>query len=119
MRDLTSAEIAAYDTPYPDETYQGGARAFPTLVPVTHGHASVAENRAAWKILEGFEKPVITCFGDQDKVLGHMDTEVQRRIPGATGQLHCRIKAGHFCQEDQPEGLVGLIAKFIQNGSST
>lgn len=115
VRDLTSAEIAAYDAPYPDDSYQGGARQFPTLVPVTPDHASVDENRAAWAVLEAFEKPVITCFGDQDKVLGHLDAEIQRRIPGAKDQLHCRIKAGHFCQEDQPDGLVGLIAKFIQS----
>lgn len=115
VRDLTSAEIAAYDAPYPDENYQAGARQFPMLVPVTPDHASVSENRAAWAVLEAFEKPVITCFGDQDKVLGHLDSEIQRRIPGAKGQLHCRIAAGHFCQEDQPDGLVGLMLKFLSS----
>jgi len=46
-------------------------------------------------------------------VLGHLDTEIQRRIPGAKGQPHCRIDASHFCQEDQPEQLVDLILNFI------
>jgi haloalkane dehalogenase len=112
-RRLTSAEIAAYDAPFPDERFKAGARQFPLLVPVTPDHLSVAENSAAWAQLERFEKPVLTCFGEQDKVLGHLDTEIQRRIPGAKGQPHCRIDASHFCQEDQPEQLVDLILNFI------
>lgn len=112
-RDLTAAEIAAYDAPYPDAQYQAGARQFPLLVPTTPEHASVAENKAAWTVLEAFTKPVITGFGDQDKVLGHLDAEIQRRIPGARGQPHCRIAASHFSQEDQPEQLVGLILSAI------
>jgi len=83
------------------------------LVPVTPDHLSVAENVAAWAQLERFDKPVLTCFGNQDKVLGHLDTEIQRRIPGAKGQPHCRIDASHFCQEDQPEQLLDLILNFI------
>lgn len=112
-RRLTSAEIAAYDAPFPDECFKAGARQFPLLVPVTPDHLSVAENCAAWVQLERFEKPVLTCFGNQDKVLGYLDAEIQRRIPGANGQPHCRIDANHFCQEDQPEQLVALIQNFI------
>jgi len=113
VRALSQDEIAAYDAPYPDESYQAGARQFPLLVPITPQHASVAENKAAWAVLEGFTRPVLTCFGDSDKVLGHLDAEVQRRIPGTRGQPHCRIEASHFCQEDQPERIVDLILHFI------
>jgi haloalkane dehalogenase len=112
-RALSGAEIAAYDAPFPDENFKAGARQFPVLVPVTPDHLSVAENSSAWAQLERFDKPVLTCFGNQDKVLGHLDTEIQRRIPGAKGQPHCRIDASHFCQEDQPEQLVALIRNFI------
>ena len=58
VNQLTDAEVAAYDAPFPDETYKEGARQFPTLVPVTPEHASVAENLAAWKVLEAFDKAV-------------------------------------------------------------
>jgi haloalkane dehalogenase len=109
---LSAAEIAAYDAPFPDARYQAGARQFPLLVPTTPAHDSVAENRAAWAVLEAFDKPVVTAFGDADKVLGHLDTEIQRRIPGARGQPHRRIAAGHFCQEDVPAELVDLIHDF-------
>lgn len=111
---LSAAEIAAYDAPFPDARYQAGARQFPLLVPTTPDHPSVAENRAAWAVLEAFDKPVVTAFGDADKVLGHLDTEIHRRIPGTRGQPHRRIAAGHFCQEDVPGELVGLIHNFIR-----
>ena len=113
-RDLTSAEIAAYNAPYPDESYQSGARQFPLLVPITPEHASVAENKTAWTVLEAFTKPVLTWFGDQDRVLGHLDAEVQRRIPGAKGQPHRRINSSHFCQEDCADELVTLIDAFTR-----
>ena len=35
MKKLDEAEIAAYNAPFPDETYKAGARAFPLLVPIT------------------------------------------------------------------------------------
>jgi haloalkane dehalogenase len=53
-RNLSDAEVAAYDAPFPDESYKEGARQFPLLVPVTAEHASVAENQAAWAVLERF-----------------------------------------------------------------
>ncbi len=116
VRDLTVAEIAAYDAPFPDERYKEGARQFPTLVPVTPGHASVTENKAAWKILEAFEKPVLTCFSDSDAVTKGGEKPFIERIPGARGQPHVIIaNAGHFLQEDQPEQLVALIETFIRN----
>ncbi len=115
LRELSADEIAAYDAPYPDASFQAGARQFPLLVPTTADHPSVAENKAAWRVLEGFDKPVLTCFGDGDRILGHLDTAFQRRIPGATGQPHRRINASHFCQEDCPGELVALINAFARS----
>ncbi|HEX2677776.1 MAG TPA: haloalkane dehalogenase, partial [Polyangiales bacterium] len=34
-RKLSAEEIAAYDAPFPDESYKAGARQFPVLVPIT------------------------------------------------------------------------------------
>ena len=114
-RDLTPAEIAAYDAPFPDESYKEGARQFPTLVPVTPGHASVAENRAAWEVLERFDKPVLTAFADNDAITRGGEKTFIDRIPGARDQLHEIVKdAGHFLQEDKPEALCGLIGSFIR-----
>ena len=109
LRELSAEEIAAYDAPYPDESYKAGARQFPMLVPTTATHPSVAENKAAWAVLDRFDRPVVTCFGDSDRVLGQFHTEFEQRIPGAAGQPHRIIRASHFCQEDQPDALVDLI----------
>ena len=113
-RELSPAEIAAYDAPFPDESYKEGARQFPTLVPITPGHPSVAENRAAWEVLERFERPVLTAFGDKDAVTKGGERAFIERVPGARGQPHRIIAGGgHFLQEDAPEELSALIHDFV------
>lgn len=113
-RTLTDAEVAAYDAPFPDESYKEGARQFPTLVPVTPEHASVAENMAAWKVLERFERPVVTAFSDNDPVSRGGDVPIQTRIPGAKGQSHVTLSGGHFLQEDCPAEIVAIIDALIK-----
>jgi haloalkane dehalogenase len=116
-RDLSPAEMAAYDAPFPDERYKEGARQFPTLVPITPDHASVAENKAAWEVLSRFEKPVVTCFSDKDAVTHGGERVFIERVPGARGQPHTIVKGGgHFCQEDAPEELVRIILDHIARG---
>ena len=114
-RTLTPHEIAAYDAPFPDETYKEGAREFPRLVPITPEHASVAENKAAWEVLARFDKPVLTAFGDKDMVTKGGEKVFIERVPGARGQPHTIIAGGgHFLQEDAPEQLCALIDDFIR-----
>lgn len=113
-RELSPAEIAAYDAPFPDETYKEGARQFPTLVPVTPEHASVAENKAAWTVLERFEKPFLTAFSDADPVSKGGEAVFQARVPGAKGQPHVILSGGHFLQEDSPTEIAGLIDAMIK-----
>ncbi len=113
-RELTPDEIAAYDAPFPDESYKEGAREFPKLVPITPEHASVAENQAAWKVLERFDRPVLTAFSDQDAVTKGGEKVFIDRVPGAKGQPHTIIAGGgHFLQEDAPAELCALIDTFI------
>jgi haloalkane dehalogenase len=112
-RTLTDAEVAAYDAPFPDETYKAGARAFPRLVPLTPEHASVAENKAAWTVLETFDKPFVTCFSDADPITKGGERVFQSRIPGAQGQPHRTIAGGgHFLQEDAPDELAAMIVEL-------
>jgi haloalkane dehalogenase len=114
LRELTPEEIAAYDAPYPDESYKSGARIFPTFVPVTPEHPSVAENKAAWQVLEAFDKPFLTAFSDGDPVSKGGDVPFQQRVPGAKGQKHTTIQGGgHFLQEDRPAEIAALIDSFI------
>ena len=112
-RDLSPAEVAAYDAPFPDETYKEGARQFPKLVPITPEHASVAENLAAWKVLETFDKPFLTAFSDGDAVTRGGEAVFQARVPGAKGQPHVILHGGHFLQEDSPSEIAALIDGMI------
>lgn len=111
-RALSEAEVAAYDAPFPDESYKAGARAFPPLVPVTQSHASVAENQAAWAVLERFERPFVTAFSDSDPITRGGDRPFRERIPGARGQTHVTLPGGHFLQEDCPDEIAALIMRM-------
>lgn len=113
-RGISAATRAAYDAPYPDESYKAGARAFPALVPVDADNVEVPANRAAWAVLERFDKPFLTAFGDSDPVTAGADRVLQARIPGAQGQPHTIVeRAGHFCQEDAGPELAALLVKFM------
>ena len=118
QRTLSDAEKAAYDAPFPEERYKAGARRFPALVPVTPQHGSVAENKAAWKVLESFTRPLLTAFSDADPVTKGGERIFQERVPGAKGQPHVTIQnAGHFLQEDKPDEIADLLHNFIGRGA--
>jgi len=89
-----------YDAPFPDKRYQQGSRAFPQLVPTDPDDPAVGANRAAWEALGRWDKPVLCVFGARDPILGRADAPLIAHIPGAAGQPHARINAGHFIQED-------------------
>ena len=107
-------EVAAYDAPYPDESYKEGARQFPTLVPATPDDPASDANRAAWKVLRSFEKPWLTAFGSDDKIMAGVDKVFQKLVPGAAGQPHTILPdAGHFLQEDVGPELAQIVNDFI------
>jgi len=112
VRTLSDAEVAAYDAPFPDESYKEGARQFPALVPITAEHASVAENKAAWAVLERFEKPFVTAFSDADPITRGGEAVFQARIAGAQGQAHVTLPGGHFLQEDSPVEIAALLDRL-------
>jgi haloalkane dehalogenase len=118
-RELTAAEIAAYDAPFPDETFKEGARQFPKLVPITPQHGSVPENLAAWKVLEAFDRPFITAFSDGDPVTAGGHAVFQGRVPGTKGRTHPTLRGGHFVQEDSPAEIAALLHDLVAGASTT
>lgn len=115
VRELLPEEVAAYDAPYPDESYKAGARIFPALVPTDPSMDGVAENIKAWKVLKQWKKPFLTAFSDQDPVTKGGEAVFQKLVPGAAGQPHRILKGGgHFLQEDVhaelSEMLISLCA---------
>lgn len=113
---LSQDIMAAYDAPFPDETYKEGARIFPSLVPTTPDDAAAPANREAWKVLQGFEKPFLTAFSDKDPITRGGDKVFQKLIPGAQNQPHTTIQGGgHFLQEDCGEALASVVCDFIKS----
>jgi haloalkane dehalogenase len=104
---------AAFDAPFPDESYKGGARQLPLLVPITPDDPSTEANRRAWESLSRFDRPLLTIFGDSDPFTAGFDRVLQKKIPGAAGQPHAVLHAGHFIQEDEPQELAARAASFF------
>jgi haloalkane dehalogenase len=112
---LTKEVIAAYDAPFPDETYKEGARIFPTLVPITPDDPSSKANREAWKVLSQFEKPFVTMFSDGDPITRGGDRVFQKMVPGAKGQPHTIIQGGgHFLQENRGKEFAQAVVDFMR-----
>lgn len=109
---VSPAVRAGYDAPFPSKRYQAGARALPLLVPTSPDDPAVGANRAAWKVLGEWTKPVLCVFGARDKILGRADAPLIRHIPGAAGQPHARIEAGHFIQEDAGPELARRLLEW-------
>lgn len=113
-RGMDDDVIAAYDAPFPDESYKAGARAFPVLVPIAPDDPAAAANKVAWASLARFEKPVLTAFSDMDPITKGGEKPFHKLVPGAVGQNHVTIeRAGHFLQEDAGPELAELINRFI------
>jgi haloalkane dehalogenase len=115
---LPDEVVAAYDAPFPDDSYKAGARIFPSLVPTTPDDPAAEANRRAWEVLQRWEKPFLTAFSDSDPVTKGGERVMQRRIPGAEGQPHVTIEGGgHFLQEDKGEELARVVVDFISRTS--
>ncbi len=116
VKPLTAEIKAAYNAPFPDESYKSGARIFPSLVPDTPEMPQAAENRAAWKQLMRWQKPFLTAFSDSDPITKGGEKAFQRLVPGAKGQPHRVIEGGgHFVQEDCGEALAQVTLDFMRN----
>ncbi len=112
--DLSPEVIAAYDAPFPDDSFKAGARQFPMLVPTSPDDPAAEPNRAAWRVLEQWKKPFLTAFSDQDPIMKGGDRAFQERIPGAAGQPHTTVTGGHFLQEDSGPELGRIVVDFIR-----
>ena len=106
--------IAAYDAPFPDDTYKAGARIFPTLVPTSPDDPAHDANVKTWETLRAFEKPFLCAFSDSDPITKGAERPFIGVVPGTNGQPHMTIEGGgHFLQEDKGEELATVIADFI------
>jgi haloalkane dehalogenase len=117
-RGLDDALRAAYDAPFPDPSFQAGARAMPNLVPTTPDDAATPANRRAWQVLTELDIPALVAFSDGDPITGAMRPIFENVLPGAQGRTHPVIEnAGHFLQEDAGDELAAHILEFLDSTS--
>lgn len=108
------AVVAAYDAPFPDETYKEGAREFPRLVPTSPDDPAHDANVAAWNALRDFTKPFLLCFSDGDRITRGGDAKFLREVPGTREQMHTTVMGGgHFVQEERGPQLAIILNEFI------
>ena len=82
-RGLDDAARAAYDAPFPDESYKAGPRAMPLLVPTRPDDPETGANRTAWRALGEYTAPFLVAFSDSDPITGSMGPVLSRHVPGA------------------------------------
>ena len=112
---LPDEVVAAYDAPFPDESFKEGARQFPVLVPTRPDDPAAPANRAAWEVLAGFSKPFLCAYSDGDAITRGADQLFLATVPGCKGQPHATIAGGgHFLQEDRGPELAAVVAEFIR-----
>jgi haloalkane dehalogenase len=111
---LPEGVVAAYNAPFPDDSFKEGARMFPSLVPITPDDPSSGPNRRAWEVLSQYDRPFVTMFSDKDPITRGGERIFQARVPGTQGQGHLTItEAGHFLQENKGEEFAREIVAFI------
>eukprot|EP00928_Gymnodinium_smaydae_P038290 TRINITY_DN26439_c0_g1_i1.p1 TRINITY_DN26439_c0_g1~~TRINITY_DN26439_c0_g1_i1.p1 ORF type:complete len:368 (-),score=33.43 TRINITY_DN26439_c0_g1_i1:7-1032(-) len=115
-RDLSDAERAAYDAPFPSEEYKACSREFPRMVPQFEDHGSVEENKGAWRrVFQRWQKPLLTLFASNDPVTKGGEKIWMQKVPGAKGHPHEIIEgAGHFLQEDKPQELATKMIRWMK-----
>lgn len=114
-RGLPAAARQAYDAPFPSAKFKAGARAFPSLVPITPDDPERAANEAAWRVLESWRKPFLTLFSNRDPITRGVWRLFQARVPGCQGQPHRKIEGGgHFLQEDCGPEVAQVLIAFVR-----
>lgn len=113
LRDLTPAEIAAYDAPFPDPASKAGARAFPLMIPLTPDAPGAEAGQRVLAALAADERPALMLWADQDPVL---TPETGRRFAAALGRPEPEPIEGasHFLQEDRGEEIGRRIADWLR-----
>ena len=114
-RELDADTIIGLDAPYPDESYKGGPRRMPMMIPGTFLHPANAPNNKVWEQLRNWNKPTMTLISRQLATRGFNPKEFHAQIPGTQGQPHeIYENTGFFLIEENPEELAAKTIEFIE-----
>ena len=97
---LSAAEAAAYEAPYPDAASKAGVRRFPQLVPDRPDAPGAAISRRArdwWR--DDWKGETFMAIGAKDPVLGLPVMQALRKIIRNCPEPYIHAEGGHFLQE--------------------
>lgn len=105
--------VAGYKAPYRDVPAVG-SQAYPALLPTRPDNPMFPGNFEAWKVIEKFDRPVVTIYSDKDIIAPDGWKDLVARIPGAANQPHQILEGGgHFLQEDISEAYTDALMKWL------
>jgi len=120
VSDMTTRELDAdtrrgLDAPYPDESYKGGPRRLPMLIPATPLNPAHALNNQVWDALADWNKPTLTLISESLATQGFNPRVFHDQIPGTRGQPHeIYPDKGFFLIEENPQALAAKTIEFIE-----
>jgi pimeloyl-ACP methyl ester carboxylesterase len=97
---LSAAEAAAYEAPYPDAASKAGVRRFPQLVPDSPDAPGAALSRRArdwWQ--KDWKGETFMAIGAKDPVLGPPVMQALRKLIRNCPEPYVHAEGGHFLQE--------------------
>ncbi len=113
---LSPEEIAGYAAPFPSLIYRAGPRTLPSMACQLG-----ARNLRAWGGLARFERPFLHVAATRDPQFGsqEMQDAFVSTVPGAKGQAHTTLEAGHFIQDNAGQELAKVLNRFIADNPRT
>jgi haloalkane dehalogenase len=111
---LDAEVLAAYDAPFPDQTFTAGLRQMTGLIPLTRNDPGARIGRATMHALATWDRPFLTAYSDGDPATRGWESVFQERVPGAAGRPHPTIcGAAHFVPEEKGDELGRIVADFV------
>lgn len=110
---LSEAEAAAYDAPFPDQSFKAGVRRFPQMVMTNPDMDGVETSKQAvgfWR--EKWSGQSFMAIGAQDPVLGKPVMLRMREVIAGCPEPMVVEEAGHFVQEWGEEVAKAALAHF-------
>ena len=112
--ELSDAELAAYEAPFPDEELKAGAYEWPDMVPRPGGGDGAEITSAARERLAEWDGPAFVLFSDADPITRPFRDPLRELIPTASEQPDVWIEgAAHYLQEDAGAEIAREIVDFV------